>query len=48
MSLRETWLFWAMFLFRLSVPTMGKPLFCKFFLGGTIEYYYTFEQSQHK
>src|SRR5579875_1681277 len=25
MPLREPWLFWASFLFRLSVPTMGKP-----------------------
>jgi len=24
---QRTWLFWARFLFRLSVPTMGKPVF---------------------
>ena len=26
-SLREPWLLWATFLFRLSVPIIGKPLF---------------------
>src|SRR6266849_514099 len=32
-SLREPWLLWATFLFRLSVPIIGKPLLQKMLTG---------------